>query len=106
MTNDRSLNRPRRGPCREALLRQNAAAEAPPEVLTEAELLEAHDGTPLAVGPGTVTLRFCGGAAVTADDLIAVGLTPQDVPNLRVIYAPEPTEYPGSLLGTDTEEDR
>ena len=83
-----------RGPglTREALLRMNDAVDQFVTVSTSGELLEDVDGRPLGVGPTRVENGIFGGVTVTRADLDRLGLTAEEVPNVRVIDAPNQEE--------------
>lgn len=70
---------------RNQLLELNAAVNRPVTVKEPGEVLTDLDGTPTAVGPTTKSEASIFGAIVSTGEVAAAGLTPTDLPNLRII---------------------
>lgn len=80
---------PGAGPTRESWLRMNDAVGTWTEVHTPGEVICDADGIPIGMTAGEVNTVYFGGATVTPAQLEAVGLTPDDVPNLNVVDPPK-----------------
>ena len=74
---------------REDYIAQNAAVGT--WYRPQPEFLEDVDGMPLGISLNTCEFGYNGGTIVTRAELAAVGLTPEDVPNLTIIE-PRTTE--------------
>lgn len=79
---------PGSGLSREDLLRQNANVGSVVDFHIPGEILEDSDGNPIGMTPSRTEKTIFGGASVTPAQLEAVGLTPDDVPNLDVVEPP------------------
>lgn len=76
---------PGAGPTREDYLRWNEQTGTASEAPRHGEPILDANGIPTAMpAPTTETVVF-GGVAATVEDLAAVGLTPEDVPNIHII---------------------
>lgn len=73
---------------RQALIDLNSVVGQKVATYTGPEVVCDADGVPLAVGEATWAHRVLA-VAVTAEHLARVGLTPADVPNLRIINQEE-----------------
>lgn len=73
---------------REHLLQMNAATDTWREVTRPGEVVCDIDGVPIGIEAPEVETVYCGGAAVTLNDLDRAGLTSADVPKLTVIENP------------------
>ena len=68
------------------LLLNNAAAKRQQVTLHQpAQFIEDHQGRPLAMVAGRVSAANMAGATFFRSEIEAAGLTPDDVPNLRII---------------------
>lgn len=76
---------PGSGPTREDYLHWNDSVGTGTQVLQPGEPVLDVDGIPTAMPPAEVVGVYFGGAVVTRAELERVGLTPDDVPNLKVI---------------------
>lgn len=85
---------PGSGPTREDYLRFNDMADTIVEVTMPGEVICDVDGTPNGMTPATTQNVYSAGAVVTTAELAKVGLTPTDVPNLRVLDPPTKQEQP------------
>lgn len=76
-----------RGPglTRADLIAMNAAVGTVVTGEIAGEVLLDVDGIPNAVGPSEKVSSYCGGIVVSSDQLHALGLTRQDVPNVTVL---------------------
>lgn len=80
---------PPTGLTREDLLRMNDNTGTWTEVHTPGEVICDADGIPIGMTAGETNTVYFGGATVTPAQLEAVGLTPDDVPNLDVVDPPK-----------------
>lgn len=76
---------PRPGLTRETVLAFNEAAGKPVSVTEPGEVVEDVDGIPSHVGAPTETSAFLGRLTITRSQLADLGLTPEEVPNVRII---------------------
>lgn len=77
------------GPTREDYLRWNDSVGKGTQVTQPGEPVLDVDGIPIAMPPTETVDVYLGGVVVTTAELARVGLTPDDVPNLRVLNAKE-----------------
>lgn len=72
-------------PTREDVLRWNDTVGTVVNVSQPGDIPTDPDGIPLGVGPTSTTRDTIGLIPITRDQLAAVGLTEDDVPNLTII---------------------
>ena len=65
-------------------LHMNEIAGTWVEFTTPGEVILDPDGMPIGVGESRTELAYHGGVVVTRAELEATGLTPEDVPNVRI----------------------
>jgi hypothetical protein len=80
---------PGSGPTREDYLRWNDMADTIVEVTVPGEVICDADGIPNGMTPATTQTVYAAAVVVSTVDLAKVGLTPGDVPKLRVLDPPE-----------------
>lgn len=76
---------PKAGITAETLLQLNAAIGQQISHQEPGEIMTDLNGLPSAVEDPTITEATLGGAVVTAAEVKAAGLTPDDIPNIDVI---------------------
>ena len=69
-------------------LRMNDIAGTWVPITIPGEVILSPDGVPIAVEPSRVENAYHGGAVVARYELEDVGLTPDDVPKLRIVELP------------------
>lgn len=74
-----------RGLTREALIQQNNAVGTVGEYEIPGEVLLDPDGVPVGVGPSSVGRTYIGATFVTRAQLEALGLTEEEVPNVKIV---------------------
>lgn len=80
---------PPSGMTRQDYINQNDATGKTVTVTIPGEVIYDVDGSPIGVEPPQVSEATFAGACVTRAQLAAVGLTPEDVPNLTVLTSPK-----------------
>lgn len=83
---------PGSGLTREVLLAQNAATGTWQKVRIPGEVILDVDGNPIGMEPSREESVCFGGTVVTRSQLEKLGLTPDDVPNVKVMDDPTPKE--------------
>lgn len=79
---------PKAGITADTLLRLNSAIGQQISHQEPGEIMTDLDGVPIAAEDPTITEATLGGAVVTAAEVKAAGLTPDDIPNIDVIDFP------------------
>ncbi|HEY7053684.1 MAG TPA: hypothetical protein VH496_16345 [Mycobacterium sp.] len=85
---------PGSGPTREDYLRWNETADTIVEVTLPGEVLLDSDGVPNGMTPATTQTVYAAAVVVSTAELAKVGLSPDDVPNLRVLDPPGKQDQP------------
>lgn len=76
---------PPTGLTREDVLRMNDNTGTWTQIHTPGEVVEDTDGNPIGVTPDEVETVYFAGAAMTEHELEQLGLSPEDVPNIRIL---------------------
>lgn len=76
------------GLTREAVIHQNDMTGKTVQITIPGHVIEDADGNPIGMTPSETSTGTFGGTCMTLRELEAVGLTPEQVPNIRVIDEP------------------